>query len=69
MARLRRLYGVAGLTSVLALAAGPALADYLEDARAIADAAKQVTILAHDRLGPLAGGLGGGQGFPSLPGF
>ena len=35
---------------------------------AIADAAKQVTILAHDRLGPLAGGLGG-QGFPSLPGF
>ena len=35
---------------------------------AIADAAKQVTILAHDRLGPLAGGLGG-QGFPSLPGL
>src|ERR1700754_4111159 len=26
---------------------------------AIADAAKQVTILAHDRLGPLAGGMGG----------
>ena len=25
---------------------------------AIADAAKQVTILAHDRLGPLAGGDG-----------
>ncbi len=32
---------------------------------AIADAAKQVTILAHDRLGPLAGGLGG----PGLPGM
>ena len=28
---------------------------------AIADAAKQVTILAHDRLGPLAGGLGRAQ--------
>src|SRR6201989_2968259 len=26
---------------------------------AIADASKQVTILAHDRLGPLAGGMGG----------
>jgi DNA-binding YbaB/EbfC family protein len=25
---------------------------------AIADASKQVTILAHDRLGPLAGGMG-----------
>ena len=32
---------------------------------AIADAAKQVTILAHDRLGPLAGGMGGLE----LPGF
>ncbi len=33
---------------------------------AIADASKQVTILAHDRLGPLAGGMGnplGMQGF------
>ena len=35
---------------------------------AIADAAKQVTILAHDKLGPLAGGMGG-QGFPGLPGM
>ncbi|MCG7594556.1 YbaB/EbfC family nucleoid-associated protein [Mycobacterium sp. PSTR-4-N] len=35
---------------------------------AISDAAKQVTILAHDRLGPLAGGMGG-QGFPGLPGM
>jgi DNA-binding YbaB/EbfC family protein len=35
---------------------------------AIADAGQQVTILAHDRLGPLAGGLGG-QGFPGLPGM
>ena len=26
---------------------------------AITDASKQVTILAHDRLGPLAGGMGG----------
>jgi len=32
---------------------------------AIADAAKQVTVLAHDRLGPLAGGMGGLE----LPGF
>ena len=32
---------------------------------AIADAAKQVTILAHDRLGPLAGGMGG-LGLPGL---
>ncbi|MDY6871370.1 MAG: YbaB/EbfC family nucleoid-associated protein [Actinomycetota bacterium] len=32
---------------------------------AIADAAKQVTILAHDRLGPLAGGMGG----PGIPGL
>lgn len=33
---------------------------------ALADAAKQVTILAQSRLGPLAGGLGGESG---LPGF
>lgn len=32
---------------------------------AIADASKQVTILAHDRLGPLAGGMGD----MGLPGF
>lgn len=32
---------------------------------AIADAAKQVTILAHDRLGPLAGGMGD-MGLPGL---
>ena len=32
---------------------------------AIADASKQVTILAHDRLGPLAGGMGG-LGLPGL---
>jgi len=32
---------------------------------AIADASNQVMILAHDRLGPLAGGMGG----PSLPGL
>jgi nucleoid-associated protein EbfC len=34
---------------------------------AIADAAQQVTVMAHDRLGPLAGGMGGG--FPGLPGM
>jgi nucleoid-associated protein EbfC len=33
---------------------------------AITDASKQVTILAHDRLGPLAGGMGGGLGLPEL---
>ena len=32
---------------------------------AISDASKQVTILAHDRLGPLAGGMGG-LGLPGL---
>src|SRR4029450_9359365 len=32
---------------------------------AITDASKQVTILAHDRLGPLAGGMGG-LGLPEL---
>ena len=32
---------------------------------AIADAAQQVTILAHDRLGPLAGGMGG-LGLPGV---
>jgi len=32
---------------------------------AIADASKQVTILAHDRLGPLAGGMGD-MGLPGL---
>jgi nucleoid-associated protein EbfC len=32
---------------------------------AIADASKQVTILAHDRLGPLAGGMGA-LGLPGL---
>jgi DNA-binding YbaB/EbfC family protein len=32
---------------------------------AIGDAAKQVTILAHDRLGPLAGGMGN-LGIPGL---
>ena len=37
---------------------------------AISDASKQVTIMAHDRLGPLAGGLGGGPaGGLGLPGF
>jgi ribose transport system substrate-binding protein len=55
MARLRRLYGVAGLTSVLALAAGPALADYLEDARAIADAATaRSTVWDGPTTGPAA---------------
>lgn len=33
---------------------------------AVADAAKQVTIMAHDRLGPLAGGMGGGLGLPGM---
>ncbi|WP_422744075.1 YbaB/EbfC family nucleoid-associated protein [Mycobacterium sp. WMMD1722] len=32
---------------------------------AIADASQQVTIMAHDRLGPLAGGMGG-LGIPGL---
>ena len=32
---------------------------------AIADASKQVTILAHDRLGPLAGGMGD-MGLPGI---
>jgi DNA-binding protein YbaB len=32
---------------------------------AIADAAQQVTIMAHDRLGPLAGGMGG-LGLPGM---
>jgi DNA-binding protein YbaB len=32
---------------------------------AIADASKQVTIMAHDRLGPLAGGMGG-LGIPGI---
>ena len=45
----------------------PADVETLQDliVGAIADAAKQVTILAHDRLGPLAGGMGGLE----LPGF
>jgi DNA-binding YbaB/EbfC family protein len=33
---------------------------------ALADASKQVTILAHDRLGPLAGGMGSSLGLPGL---
>lgn len=35
---------------------------------AVADASKQVTVLAQTKLGPLAGGLGGGGGL-NLPGF
>ncbi len=33
---------------------------------ALADAAKQVTILAQSRLGPLAGGMGGALGMPGF---
>ncbi|GJF10767.1 hypothetical protein NGTWS1803_18010 [Mycolicibacterium cyprinidarum] len=48
----------------------PADVETLQDliVGAIADAAKQVSTLAHEKLGPLAGGMGG-QGFPSLPGL
>jgi len=45
----------------------PSDVDTLQDliVGAIGDAAKQVTILAHDRLGPLAGGMGG-LGLPGM---
>ena len=45
----------------------PADVETLQDliVGAIADASKQVTILAHDRLGPLAGGMGG-LGLPGM---
>jgi nucleoid-associated protein EbfC len=45
----------------------PSDAETLQDLilGALADAAQQMTILAHDRLGPMAGGLGG----IGLPGF
>jgi DNA-binding YbaB/EbfC family protein len=33
---------------------------------ALADASKQVTILAQSRLGPLAGGMGGALGLPEF---
>lgn len=33
---------------------------------ALADASKQVSTLAHDRLGPLAGGMGDALGMPEL---
>jgi DNA-binding YbaB/EbfC family protein len=33
---------------------------------ALADASKQVTILAQSRLGPLAGGMGGALGIPGF---
>ncbi|MCH9641335.1 MAG: YbaB/EbfC family nucleoid-associated protein [Actinomycetia bacterium] len=48
----------------------PADPDTLQDliVGAIADAAQQVAVLAHERLGPLAGGMGG-QGLPGLPGL
>ena len=45
----------------------PSDVDTLQDlvVGAIADAAKQVTIIAHERLGPLAGGMGG-LGLPGM---
>ena len=63
---------VRGIGEVVAVSIDPKVVDpsdveTLQDlvVGAVADAAKQVTILAHDRLGPLAGGMGG-LGLPGM---
>src|SRR4029450_9276403 len=57
--------GVAGAIDPKAVAASGVEPPGGRIVGAIADASKQVTILAHDRLGPLAGGMGG-MGLPGL---
>jgi nucleoid-associated protein EbfC len=64
---------VKGSGEVLAVAIDPKVVDpddveTLQDliVGALADAAKQATILAQTRLGPLAGGMGDALGIPGL---